>query len=448
VVNLTVDKERSLEIIDRVLRLSPGDQTEVIVRGQDSYLTRIAENRIHQNVAERNAGVTVKVILGKKIGTAATNSLSDEAIRQVVDKATTIARLQKDNPDFVSLPQPQPVTEFDGCVPATAAATPLERAEQAGALIGVAKQYGQRAAGAIATAVRTTAIGNSLGVRVYHQSSSSSLSTVFMSDTSAGYAAQRSRDFAAIDALAAGETAARKCRDSIVSEAVPAGEYEVILEPAAVADLLMYLVQFGFSGQAMQEGRSFMTGKLGTPVVGSNITIWDDGLDPKGLPTPFDAEGCPKRKLMLIEDGVARNVCYDTYSGNKYGVPSTGHGIGETGFGGLPTNIFLKPGDASMADMIGATKRGILVTRFHYTNGIHPIKTLITGMTRDGTFLIEDGRITKAVKNLRFTESVVGALSNVDLVGRDVQLVGSYFGGLVAPALKIARFTFTGTTEQ
>jgi predicted Zn-dependent protease len=174
--------------------------------------------------------------------------------------------------------------------------------------------------------------------------------------------------------------------------------------------------------------------------MGDNITIWDDATDPRGLATPFDWEGQPKRKITLIENGVARNVVYDSYTANKEGKQNTGHALPAPNTGGpLPLNLFLASGDASADEMIASTQRGILVTRFHYVNIIHEKDTILTGMTRDGTFLIENGKRTKPLKNLRFTQSIVEALSNVETIGKESALAEYAY----VPPLKISKFSFT-----
>jgi len=445
-----VGRENAFKLIELALKCSPGDQTEALLMGGDSYLTRFAANHIHQNVGEKDAILAVRVVFGQKIGSASTNSLDEGSIRRAVERAAEIARLQPENPDFKTLPGPSPVSEVDGYSRHTAGMTPDDRARAVGAVIARARAKGFQAAGAYSTGEQELAIGNSLGVRAYHVSTGASLVTVAMSETSSGYAEQAAVDAAAIDPVAVADVAVRKCADGVESVRVEPGEYEVILEELAVSSLVGYLARLGFSALALQEGRSFLAGKLGQKIVGENITLWDDGLDPTGFPIPFDFEGVPKRRLTLIEDGVARNVVYDSYTaGREPGRRSTGHATpGFYGsFGPMPMNLFLKPGTATIEEMIRSTKRGIWVTRFHYTNPIHPVKTIITGMTRDGTFLVENGRVVGAVKNFRFTQSVLEAFSEVEMIGRTPKLIGGHFGGMSVPALKVRRFNFTGVTE-
>jgi predicted Zn-dependent protease len=227
-----------------------------------------------------------------------------------------------------------------------------------------------------------------------------------------------------------------------------AGEYTVILEDHAVATLLTYLSYLGFGALPMQEKRSFMAGQLGKKITGSNVSIWDDGLDASGLPVPFDFEGMPKRRVNLITNGVAEAVVYDTYTASREGKESTGHALpAPNTYGPLPGNLFMQSGEHSKAEMLASVDRGLWVTRFHYVNPVHPLKTVLTGMTRDGTFLIEDGAIAGGVKNLRFTQNVLEAFARVRMISLDSRLGRSFFGGIRVPSVLIDGFAFTGVTE-
>ncbi|MBU0608123.1 MAG: TldD/PmbA family protein, partial [Armatimonadetes bacterium] len=243
---------------------------------------------------------------------------------------------------------------------------------------------------------------------------------------------------------ALGRIATEKCRTSRDPQSLPPGEYTVILEAEAVADMVMMLGMYGLGAMALQEGRSFMSGRIGEKLCGDNISIWDDGHDPRGHRLACDFEGVPKQRVPLITNGVAEGVVWDSYTANKEGRQSTGHGLpAPNSWGPVPINVFVGAGDSSVADMIAQTERGVLVTRFHYTNMVHPIKTVLTGMTRDGTFLIEGGQIAGAVKNLRFTQSILEALSCVSLIAREGKLADYVW----APAMRVDCFTFSSGTE-
>lgn len=248
-----------------------------------------------------------------------------------------------------------------------------------------------------------------------------------------------------------GRIAVDKAIQSKNPTSIDPGAYTVILEEDAVATMMFFLGYLGFSALAVQEGRSFMSGHVGEKVTGDNITIWDDGFDPRGVILPFDFEGVPKQKVMLIENGVAKNAVYDTATAAREpGKKSTGHGLpAPNTMGPLPINLIMKPGSVSKEEMIASTEKGIWVTRFHYVNPVHPVKAILTGMTRDGTFLIENGKITRPLKNLRFTQSILEAFANAEMFSRELKMIKMGFGNFAscAPAVKIKDFTFTGATE-
>jgi PmbA protein len=258
-------------------------------------------------------------------------------------------------------------------------------------------------------------------------------------------------DVSMLDPEVVGQVAVDKAlrgRDPIDIEP---GAYTVILEEDAMADMLFSLGYLGLGALAVQEGRSFMNDRFGERITGENVTIWDDGHDSRGLINPFDYEGVPKQRVVLIENGVAKGVVYDSFTaGREEGKLSTGHSLpAPNTFGPLPTNLFMAPGEATKEEMLASTKRGIWVTRFHYTNPVHRLKTVLTGMTRDGTFLIENGQITRPLKNLRFTQSILEAFSRVEMLGSELELTRLGGGNFAAcaPAARIREFQFTGTTE-
>jgi predicted Zn-dependent protease len=330
-------------------------------------------------------------------------------------------------------------------VDATAQCTPDQRAAGVGTVVRLAEEANLIAAGAFSTAMQEIAIANSLGVRAYHAGTSADLNTVVMNDTS-GWAAAASRDVGGIDPEALGREAVGKAIRSRDPQPLAAGSYPVVLEPYAVAEMLTYFNYLGSSALAQQEGRSPL--ELGAQQAAALVTIYDDGYDLAGLPMPFDWEGVPKQRVNIIENGVTRAVVYDTQTAAKDGVQSTGHALpAPNTYGPLALNLHMQPGDASLTDLIKGIERGVYVTRFWYVNVVQPKQAILTGMTRDGTFLIENGEIVGPVRNLRFTQSALDALHNVEAVGCDTVLDRGYFGATRAPALRIGAFTFTSTTE-
>jgi len=448
-------KDRLKEIADRVLALSSADQTEVLVFSGDEHLTRFAVNTIHQNVSETNAEVRVRAVFGQapcaKVGIASGNDLSDEALQKVVESAETVARFQQDNPEFHSLPGPQPVKDAESYIEATAACTPEERAQGVTAICATSRENGLEAAGAFSTSAEEVMVANSLGVSAYHCSTVAHIMTVIMGGGGSGYASSTAMDVSALDPEAVGRVAVDKALRSRNPTDIEPGAYTIILEEAAVADMLFYLGYMGLGAMSVQEGRSFMSGRFDEKITGDNITLWDDGHDSRGLVLPFDFEGVPKQRVMLIENGVAKGVVYDSFTaGREKGKISTGHGLpAPNTFGPIPVSLFLSPGQATKEEMLASTERGIWITRFHYTNPVHPVKTILTGMTRDGTFLIENGQITRPLKNLRFTQSILEAFSQVEMLGSKLEMIKHGWGGFAtcAPAAKIHGFQFTGTTE-
>jgi predicted Zn-dependent protease len=436
------------DIAEQVLSLSAAEQTEVIIMSDDSGLTRFANSYIHQNVAERNVGLRVRAVVGKKIGVASINDMSPEALERVVESALTIARLQPENPDFVSLPGPTPIAEVEAFDEATAGFSPAARAKAVGVICQLAVNNGLIASGAFTTGGYELTVANSLGVFAYHAATLADINTVIMADDSSGYAAATAWKVGGINAEAIGAEAVEKALRGRHPRELPPGRYPVILEEYAVADIMDTLAYLGFGALAVQEGRSFMVDRFGEQIMSDAISIWDDGLDPTGLPMPFDFEGVPRQRVDLIKRGVAEAVVYDSYTAGKEGKASTGHGLpAPNTHGPVPGHLFMAPGEVNKEEMLAAMERGLWVTRFHYTVPVHPKLAIVTGMTRDGTFLVEKGEISYPIKNLRFTQSYVEALAKVELVGRTTRLQQSWFGGTRVPALKVAEFEFTGATE-
>lgn len=440
-----MDRERALELCQIVLEASRADQTEVLLSGGMSSLTRYANNTIHQNVAESETSASVRAVLGKRIGVARSTDTSPEGLRELAETAYQIARLSSPDEEFVSLPGPLPIeAETDFVDPETADFGPEQRAEAVREAIAQAEAGGYTAAGAFSVATASYAVANSLGVAAYQAATGAEMSVLVASDTSSGFARTVSPRVSEINAASLGRIATEKCRASLNPIEVKPEEMCVILEPEAVGDMVMTLGLYDFSALAMQEGRSFLSSQLGQKVCGDNINIWDDGHDPRGQRLAFDFEGVPKQRVDLIRNGVAENTVWDSHAANKAARQSTGHALpAPNTWGPVPINMFVGTGDSDVGTMIGGIERGLLVTRFHYTNMVHPIKTVFTGMTRDGTFLIEDGQITNGVRNFRFTQSILEALSNVSAISRTGKLTDYVW----APAMKIDKFGFSSGTE-
>ncbi len=426
-----------------------GTEAEALVFVEDSQLTRFANSEIHQNVAESNASLNLRVAIGKRVGVASSNRLDDEGLRRLAETAAGIARNSTELDDWGGLPEPTQTTEIPASwSEATAAATPEERAAGVRAVIAAADAAGVRAFGSFSTGSEEVAVANSHGVGATQRRTAAQLLTVTMADNGgSGYAEQAGVDVGSIDADVVGREAAEKARASRNPVAVEPGDWTVVLEEYAVVDLLSMLGYMGFSALAVQEERSFFEpGK----VIGTDlVTIVDDAADPGAMPMAFDYEGVAKQRVVLVERGVCRDVVWDTQTAARAGRASTGHGLpAPNPSGPFPLNIVMSAGDTPREQLIGDMDRGLLVTRFHYTNPVHPKLAIVTGMTRDGTFLVEDGRIVGPVRNLRFTQSYLAALAGTVAVGRERRTVKGDFGGVLVPSVRIEGWTFTGTTEH
>jgi PmbA protein len=424
-------------------------EAEVLIQGEESSLTRFANSEIHQNVAETNVQVSLRFVLGKRVGVASSSRIDDEGIRRLVSNASSIAHHVEELEDWGGLPEAPPAAPLPVAFSSsTAEASPEFRADAARAVIAAADEAGVTAYGSFATSAERIAVANTKGIRASQDRTVSQLITVHMApDGGSGYAEAAAVDATTIDAGALGREAAGKARATSEPVSIPPGDYPVVLEEYAVVDLLDMLGYLGFSALAVQEQRSFV--EPGKRIGSELVTVRDDGADPAGLPMAFDYEGVPKQRVSLIEAGICRDVVYDAQTAAREGRRSTGHGLpAPNPWGPFPVNMVMAAGSASREELIGGLERGLLVTRFHYTNPVHPKLAIVTGMTRDGTFLVEGGQVVAAVKNLRYTQSYLDAAAGVTAVGRDRRTLRGFLGGVVVPALRVDSWTFTGATEH
>ena len=448
-----IDREHALRLLKKTVQESTADQTEAILLTEDSSLTRFAGSAIHQHVAERNQTAILRVVLEKKIAVVTTNIFQPSSLRKSLRKAMSLAKVQQPNDEFISLPGPKPILEVETFSKNIDRLTPNQKVRMIKNLLKQVKEKGCRASGAFSNGEVELAVVNSLGVEAYQKFSDLFLHVIVENEKSSGYASFVSRDPDGLDVDALAKEAIGKISKEEPAELEP-GEYEVILEPYAVNELLSFLGYLGFHALAVQEGRSFFCNRFGEKMVDDKVTIYDDGLDPGGLQVPFDFEGIPKKKVTFFDRGIAREVTYDSFTGGREGKESTGHGlIAPNTAGPIPINLFMKEGESSLEEMIQSVRRGIYVTRFHYTNVVEPMKAAITGMTRDGTFLVEEGEMKRPVKNLRFTESVLKALSRVTAISKDRRICSEgtvysrrFVTGTVVPAIKVEGFNFSGVS--
>jgi PmbA protein len=448
-------QDRALELLHTVLALVPADEAEATLLVEDHALTRFADSVIHQNVAQRNTRLVVRAVVDGGVGVAQTNRLDAEGRRWVTDQAAAIARLQTGDPDFPGLPGAvegrKAATHFE----ATAAVTPAQRAAAIRVVVDAAARLGFAATGAYSTEVGELAIANTSGLAAYAPITLAALRTVVDANPPrglglfTGYADAISRDARRIDPHAVAERAVSKCALNRDPRPLPPGAYVTVLEEIAVADLLRFVARLGLSAQAVQEGRSFAVGKMGQRVCSDRFSLWDDAADPRGLALPFDWEGVPAQRLSLVQHGVLSGLAYDSRSAAQEGRSSTGHAAsrihGDVNAWPLPTHLFVAAGRTPRSQLFAGIERGVLVTRFHYTHCPDPQRLVATGTTRDGTFLIEEGRIAGALHNLRFTQSVMQTFSNIEALSDAPELHRDWWGSAAhhVPAMRIREFQFT-----
>ena len=439
-------REKALALLDKALAYSKAEQIDIYLNSQDLGLSRFAGGAIHQNVSHGNVVLNIRSVAGKRLGRATTNDLSDAGIQKAVESAHQNTLLMPADEDFLGLPQPSETSTVDSWDEATAFCSPETRAAIVRGVCLQGMEHNLNVSGACRTGVQEIAVVSSRGTRAYHAGTFAGLIINTMSESSAGWAKGGGWRLSDLDTEALGKEAVSKAVEGRNPVAVDPGRYPVVLDTYAVDDILEALSMYGMGAQAVQEGRSWMNDLIGQQAMNPAVTIWDDGSAIQGWPVPFDAEGMPRRRVEVITAGVVNTPVHNSYTAGKDGTLSTGH---QAYFTGAPiaSNLFLQEGDSSLKELIGSTERGIYITRFFYTRLAHSKGCVMTGMTRDGTFMIENGQITHPVKDLRFTQSYVEALAGVELVGRDSKLILNEVGFATrVPALKLSSFNFTGVT--
>jgi predicted Zn-dependent protease len=466
-------KDHASDIFDRIRKLSTADEVEVLFTSGRFALTRFANNTIHQNVAEENSVLSVRTAFGQRTARASTNKFDDDSLRQVVRASESLAKVQHPDSDLLPMPDANqasaPAGEGARATPSryfeqTAAITPEQRAEAVKQIVGVAERHKLTAAGTFSTAESCEGTFNSRGLSDWHTQTQAEISVTMLAADSSGWQKANSPDVANLDPLALAETAAKKAIDSAHPREIPAGKYTVIFEPAAVLDVVGFMF-WDYSGMAILDQRSFLTGRMGTKLFGDNITIWDDVGHPLQSGPPFDGEGVRRQRVALVEEGVVKRVVFargtaermkrSEYRDKVGPIEATGHGFPlPNEIGEMPLNIvFAGPNDSppyqpqTLEQMIASTERGVLVTRLWYIREVDPYEKMLTGMTRDGTFLVENGRVRGGVRNFRFNESLIHMLSNVEAMSVPVRSCGEESFDMVVPAMKVRDFNFTEVTK-
>jgi predicted Zn-dependent protease len=439
--------EQLLDICERVLaRVGRDAEAEVTVTVGTDALTRFATSFIHQNVADAVRRVHLRVALDGRVAEAVGNQTDSDGIERLVRSALEAAALRPIDPGWPGVAPPSSAPSVEHWDEATAQAEPAERAERIGAFVRMADDL--QTAGFCSTTESTVAFANTLGQRLMGRTTSAILDGIARTATSDGSGHAASVRIHDLDGDAVGTEATRRARESADPSDLEPGRYEVLLSPSCVVNMLGFLAMHGFNGRAIEEGRSFA--RIGEAQFDASISLADDVAHPMAVGTSFDAEGTPKRRVDLVKEGITSGVIHDRRTAKALGATSTGNAAAGAGpWGALPANLVLEGGPASREDLTAGVERGLLVTDFWYTRILDPRTQVVTGLTRNGVWLIEDGRIVRPVTNLRFTQSFLEALGpgNVRAVGSDLTLVGGAtfgVGAYVAPSLHLASWNFTG----
>ncbi len=438
-------REQAEEIVQKVVKFSKSDEISVNLNSNYQTDVRFAANQMSTAGGVMTGGIGVQSTIGKKHAVATTNDLSDDSLRAVVARAEALARLSPDDPEVMPGLGKQTYLPVSGYFESTANLTPEARARAALTALEPARKAGDlQAAGFIIVNAGSTALGNSTGLFAYDKSTNANYTlTVRTSDgTGSGWVGSEHPDWNQLDFAALSNRAIEKARLSRNPVAIEPGKYTVILEPQAVGDLVQ-LMAGSLAARSADEGRSAFTktgggNKLGEKIVDSRVTLLSDPQDPQLLAQPFDGQGLPLSRQVWVENGVLKQLFYSRFWAQKQGKVATGG----------PSSIKMLGGTTSVEDMIKSTQRGILVTRLWYLRSVDPRTILFTGLTRDGTFLIENGKISKSLKNFRFNESPLFLLNNIEAMGPAVRIAGTEQGGpTVMPAIKAKDFTFTSLSD-
>ena len=460
--------DQAADIFDRVRKLSAADEVEVLFSGGRFALTRFANNIIHQNVEDENHVVSVRTVFDGRTARATTNKFDDDSLRRVVESSEALARVQHPDPDLLPMPDRREAVRSadDGATPVpsrhfqqTSGITPQLRADGVRKIVAVAEKHKLTTAGIFSSSESVEGIFNSRGLSQWHTQTLAEVSITMLGADSSGWQKANSPDVSVLDPLRMAEVAAKKALDAAHPAEIPAGKYTVILEPSAALDIVGFMF-WDYSGMAILDQRSFLTGRIGSQLFGENVTIWDDVAHPLQSGSPFDGEGMRRMRVPLVENGVVKRVVYarataermkrSEYKDKVGPIEATGHGFPlPNEMGEMPLNIvFAAPKNPqTLEQMIASTDRGVFVTRLWYIREVDPYEKIVTGMTRDGTFLVENGRVKQGIRNFRFNESLIHMLSNVESMSLPLRSCGEESFDMVVPAMKIHDFNFTEVTK-
>ncbi|HEX8763645.1 MAG TPA: TldD/PmbA family protein [Candidatus Acidoferrum sp.] len=436
-----------LETVLRLAKSAGAAETEVHVDEMADALTRFANNGIHQNVFEHVVTVSIRTAAGGRTARATTNRLDEDSLRATIEASLSLAHSQPRDPKLLPMPGKQRYRNVNRFVKATAALTPEDRARAVRLACDLARKKGQVAAGIFSSGMSQTAVSNSRGLFAAYRETHSQFSITMQEDPAASWAKGDSADVREIRLQKLAQRASEKAHLAVKTKALEPGRYTVILEQAAVLDLVGFLF-YDFAATAVQDKRSCLNDRMGKPLFGPNISLVDDIFHPLQKGAPFDGEGIPRQKVLLVDRGVPRNLVYSRASAKAARRKPTGHGFAlPNEYGEAPMNLVFSGGDSSVEKMVASTDRGLLVTRLWYIREVDPYEKVMTGMTRDGLFLVENGRVTGAVKNFRFNQSLIEMLRNVELMSPTARTTGEESFEMVVPAMKVRNFHFSEVTK-
>ena len=449
--NKELRPERELRnLIETVLRLAKStgaEETEVHMDEVADALTRFANNGIHQNVSEHGLTISIRTVAEGRTARATTNRLDEDSLRSTIEASLSLAHSQPKDPRLLPMPGKQRYRQVNRFIMHTAALAPKDRARAVRCACDLAVKKGQVAAGVFSSGQGQTAVGNSRGLFAAYRETHSQFSITMQEDPAASWAKANSPDVRAIDPQKLAERASEKAHHAVDAKELAPGRYTVILEPAAVLDLVGFLF-YDFAATAVEDKRSCLNERLGKQLFGPNISLSDDVFHPLQQGAPFDGEGIPRQRVLLVDCGVPKNLVYSRASAKAAGKKPTGHGFAlPNEYGEAPMNLVFSGGDSSLEKMVASTERGLLVTRLWYIREVDPYEKMMTGMTRDGLFLVENGRVTGAARNFRFNQSLIEMLKNVELMSPAVRATGEESFEMIVPAMKIRDFHFSEVTK-
>jgi predicted Zn-dependent protease len=442
-------KEKILEEAGGIIKSAEAESAEVVVHRESTSTLRYAGSSFHQGGRETDCTVYIRVITGRKVGVASTNSLEPAELKDCLKRALSIAGHTGKEPFDLRLPGPSEYPPVESWFERTAAVTEKEKADLVAGCFKKAWARGVQHSGSLTTSEGEVAVLNSNGVSAYHPYTLAHLSAVATKGAASGYSSAVSKDFSGIDIPGVLDRSVEDCLAGLDTAHLEPGAYRVLFSPHAVSELLEWLSYTGFGSKNFHEGTSFLSGRLGEKVTGQSVTVYDDGLSPSGMAAPFDLEGVPKKRLSIIEKGVALGVAYDTFTGSMEGGRTTGHaGYPDETEGPSPAHLFMDGGSMDFDEMLRGLDNGVFVKSFHYVNGLlNPREGLMTGMTRHGTFRVEGGRVKRALNPVRFTENIVKAFERIEGLSKSVEVFGGHQGSFLSsisvPHLLISSFRFT-----